>query len=553
MWLQLIFLRIRILYHELASILRGSKLRVSFLIIVWGIILSSIFLLSYILFSKAKETPAEFLIGYLICFFFFILFSLLIFSNLVNSFPTFYEKEEVGFLFSLPIRSQDIFIVKLIDTGILSSWASCILGLPIILGYAFSQNFSSLNFLILILAFILFLFLASLLASSIVLILASIFPLRRNITIILASLFILVLLIFLVFRLRGILSGEIPIFLSIGYFIQRLSFIQAWFLPNYWLFRIFSELKDKNIAEAVFYITPFVSTILLLLTGLYLFIAPKVYFPSWAKLNSILKRTSFKFSLKDLFFWLYEKALFFLPNYIRSYFVIELKSFWRDLTQYPQLGIFLGLCLIYVINLTQISPLPDILFSQQKLLLFTNIGAIWLLTAVGIARFLYPQFSIEAKKYWLLHTGGNILLPLVKVWKLKFISSFLLVVLCSELLVVGINLALKPPYFLFFFSVLITILVDFSMVSLALGIGIIYPNMKAKSYAAAVAGFGATLNALFSILYIFLIVSANIILLSLPLRLFNFFLLLLTIFLLSFWYTIIPLRLSFRRLKNINL
>ena len=75
--------------------------------------------------------------------------------------------------------------------------------------------------------------------------------------------------------------------------------------------------------------------------------------------------------------------------------------FWRDTTQWAQSLVLFGLLGVYILNLRH--------FSQQltnpfwlHLVWYLNLGACSLNLATLTTRFVYPQFSLEGKRLWIV-------------------------------------------------------------------------------------------------------------------------------------------------------
>ncbi len=66
---------------------------------------------------------------------FFIFFIMLLFSNVITSFSTFYNNQELNFLFTMPIKPASIYLAKLIENSIYASWATMVVILPLIVAY----------------------------------------------------------------------------------------------------------------------------------------------------------------------------------------------------------------------------------------------------------------------------------------------------------------------------------------------------------------------------------------------------------------------------------
>src|SRR5205814_9377022 len=101
---------------------------------------------------------------------------------------------------------------------------------------------------------------------------------------------------------------------------------------------------------------------------------------------------------------------------VRALLVKDTRMFWRDTTQWAQSLVLFGLLRIYLLNLRH--------FSQQltnpfwlHLVWYLNLGACSLNLATLTTRFVYPQFSLEGKRLWII---GMAPLGMARVVKTKF-------------------------------------------------------------------------------------------------------------------------------------
>src|SRR4029079_13271681 len=110
----------------------------------------------------------------------------------------------------------------------------------------------------------------------------------------------------------------------------------------------------------------------------------------------------------------------------RALLVKDARMFWRDTAQWGQAVLLFGLLWVYVINLRHFSSQLTNPF-WIHLVSYLNLGACSLNLATLTTRFVYPQFSLEGKRLWIV---GMAPLGLVKVVKTKFwlasVSSLLL-------------------------------------------------------------------------------------------------------------------------------
>src|SRR5205085_1560143 len=154
--------------------------------------------------------------------------------------------------------------------------------------------------------------------------------------------------------------------------------------------------------------------------------------------------------------------------------VKDIRIFWRDTTQWGQTIVLFGLLGAYIINLRH--------FSQQltnpfwiNLVAYLNLGACSLNLATLTTRFVYPQFSLEGKRLWIV---GMAPLGLVRVIKTKYIlavsTSLVLTLgliwLSCRMLKMGSD---RTLYFVLAISVM-----TFTLNGLAVGLGALYPNFR---------------------------------------------------------------------------
>jgi len=130
---------------------------------------------------------------------------------------------------------------------------------------------------------------------------------------------------------------------------------------------------------------------------------------------------------------------------------------------------------------------------------FLNLGACSLNLATLTTRFVYPQFSLEGKRLWVV---GMAPLGLVKVVKVKYWMAN-----CTSL-VVTLGLITMSCYMLdmsvartVFFGFAVSVM-TLTLTGLAVGLGALYPNFKEENPSKIVSGFGGTFCLVLSFLYI---------------------------------------------------
>jgi len=153
---------------------------------------------------------------------------------------------------------------------------------------------------------------------------------------------------------------------------------------------------------------------------------------------------------------------------------------------------------VYVINLRHFtSELTNPFWVH--LVSYLNLFACSLNLATLTTRFVYPQFSLEGRRLWIV---GLAPMGLPRVVKVKYwlascaslVVTLSLVVLSSCLLNMGLDRVV-------FFGAVIAVM-TFTLNGLASGLGVLYPNFKESNPTKIVSGFGGTFCLVLSFLYV---------------------------------------------------
>jgi ABC-2 type transport system permease protein len=182
----------------------------------------------------------------------------------------------------------------------------------------------------------------------------------------------------------------------------------------------------------------------------------------------------------------------------RALLVKDARMFWRDTTQWGQSVLLLGLLGVYLMNLRQ--------FTGQltspywiHLVAYLNLGACSLNLAMLTTRFVYPQFSLEGQRLWIV---GMAPMGLGRVVRIKFwLAACTSLAMSLGLMVLSCCLLRMEWSQVAFFSAVIVVMA-FTLNGLATGMGVLYPNFKESNPSKIVSGFGGTFCFVLSFLYI---------------------------------------------------
>ncbi len=185
----------------------------------------------------------------------------------------------------------------------------------------------------------------------------------------------------------------------------------------------------------------------------------------------------------------------------------DIRLFWRDPTQWIQFMIFFGLLCIYVMNLRNIALSFQSPF-WEALIAHFNLAACGLTLSTLTTRFVFPQFSLEGRRIWIL---GLSPFGLHRLLLQKFALSAFVSVTITGVMIVASSIMLKLPAGRIAFYLAAVVLMCAALCGLSVGLGALFPNFKEENPSKIVSGFGGTLCLVLSFIYLLLFL-----LLSLP-------------------------------------
>jgi ABC-2 type transport system permease protein len=190
-----------------------------------------------------------------------------------------------------------------------------------------------------------------------------------------------------------------------------------------------------------------------------------------------------------------------IPITTRSLVAKDVRTFFRDTTQWSQLILLAVLVVIYVYNM-KVLPLrtgEQVGFFLINVVSFLNLGLAGFVLAAIAARFLFPAISLEGRTLWLLRSSPLNMRSLV--WTKYWVGLTPLLVLAVSL-TAGTNLILRVGPFMMALSLITITMMTFAIGSLALGFGAQYPRFETDNAAEISAGFGGMLFMMSAVAYL---------------------------------------------------
>ena len=524
-------------------------------------------LFGYLLFRAGLDYLYKFpLIGsmlaerilYLIFGFFFIM---LVMSNLIIGYATLFKNSEAQWFLSLPMRHRDVYRWKFIEALAISSWALVFLSAPMLAAYGVVHDVPWPFYLLVALGYLPFVVIPAVVGSWLILLLVRVLSSPWVKRVLLAG--AVLLLFFIFYGTRPVTEAEaagVQEALLFPKLMQGTRVATNPCLPSSWLtlaVRYWSvEGMEKN---GLFFFLLLLSNALF---GLLLAfdVAGRGYYGSWATaLNSRARRQQKSIAAKRIrsgrstaLGWLQEKFRPLSPGMVAMVFK-DIRGFWRDPTQWTQFMIFFGLLCIYVVNLRNVA----FEFKQgywETLISYLNLAASALTLSTLTTRFVFPMFSIEGRRVWIL---GLSPVGLPRVVQQKFWASFIASALITVTLMIASALMLHLAWWRVLFFAVTIVLMSAALCGLAAGLGALFPNFKEENPSKIVSSFGGTLCLVISFVYNTAIVA----LLAVPdlceatKRPFPFphWFTPLVVVLISMGMVLIPMSLAVRRVKNLDI
>ncbi|MFM8470826.1 MAG: putative ABC transporter permease subunit [Limisphaerales bacterium] len=562
-----LLLRVNLLqsWRRLCSVRDQSSLLTAVIVLFIGGYIVMAFGLFYrgLKFIGVFPGIGELLIERLLFLLFAFLFMLLLFSNLVIGYSNFFRNRETAFLLTLPVPAQTVFRWKFVESALLASWAFLFLIAPLLGAYGMWRHVPWHFYGLTVVLVGLFIVLPAVFGAWAAVNLARFLDRRAFQTAAVVAAVILFFAIKYYLRPEQVdeESLETRVLAVLDRLLAKTRFAQFPFLPSYWLSASVQHWAEGARAAAGFFLLVLVSHVLFFgalaatRMGNLFYDATSVvhsrasvfgqweWFRHWQDRRRVFHyRAGWLEMLFRLFAW--------LPGDVRALMVKDVRMFWRDTTQWGQSLMLFGLLGVYILNLRHFTSQISSPF-WLHLISYLNLAACSLNLATLTTRFVFPQFSLEGKRLWIV---GRAPLGLPRGVQTKFllVTSASLVVTLG-MIALSCHMLQMPAERTAYFAGAITVM-TLTLNALALGIGVLYPNLREDNPSKIVSGFGGTFALVMSFLYI----VASVLLLAwgspwrwnAELRDAPVFTCFAGFIALSFALGYVPFRLALRRLRN---
>jgi len=444
---------------------------------------------------------------FLIFAFFFVM---LVFSNIIIGYTTLFRNRETAWFLSLPVPHRTVYRWKFLEALAVSSWALIFLSAPMMLAFGRVHSVGPIFYVQVALVYLPFVVLPALIGSWLIVLLVRALA-RPGIRRALGVAGAVGVLAFL-FSIRPVTEAEAVSNNDVLLFNKLLRHTRASvspYLPSAWLARSVIAWSEGLTRQGAFFFLLLLSNALMgLLIGFE--IVGRWFYGSWvASLSSraerFHRRAQSMRGRADSRPFLERVADLLRPLSpgVTALVLKDVRIFWRDPTQWTQFMIFFGLLCIYVLNLRNVAVSFHSPF-WETMISYLNLGASALTLSTLTTRFVYPQFSLEGRRIWIL---GLSPLGLRRVLLQKFWLSCLTALTVTAGLMIASSMMLHLPWKKVAFFAGAIALMSASLSGLAVGLGALFPNFKEDNPSKIVSGFGGTLCLVISFIYLAVFVA----------------------------------------------
>lgn len=458
-------------------------------LIFWAFIYGVLYkLLSYF---KGVAEIGPLLAGKLLGLILVSFFSILVLSSVITALSSFFLAKDLDLLVSGPVDWLRLYGAKLLETVTASSWMVALMAIPMFAAFGWAYSGGPLFPPFVLLVFLPFLLIPSIIGSAVTLLLVNIFPARRTrdiLSVIAVGSAAGVVLLLRIVRPERLARPEG--FKSLVDFVSVLRTPTSPLLPSEWVQRsVMGYLTGRPDWLAVYLIWTTAAACIVIGAVLH----RSLYLDGFSKAQESAQRWARSGNGTRILM----RLLGPVGVLKRELVMKELRLFFRDTTQWSQLILLAVLVLAYVFNV-KFLPLnaEGVTFLLRNVIPFLNLVLAGFVLASIAARFIFPGVSLEGRTLWLLRSSPMTVRDLL--WAKFWVGTLPLLILA--LLIVGVtDYLLQVSAFLFLVSVFSITLMTFAIAGLAIGFGTLYPQFETENAAQIPTSFGGLLYMMASV------------------------------------------------------
>jgi ABC-2 type transport system permease protein len=446
---------------------------------------------------------------YLMIFFFFVM---LVFSNAIISYSSLFRSKETQWLLTLPIDHRALFSWKVVETLLVSSWGLIFLSAPLLAAYG--QIFG-VEWHFYIKSFVLYLpFVAIPSAVSSWLLILTVRYANRYWKYAIIAAFVFMASKFgaslYTDHVEAMASSE-SIALTFNQVLRHTEMSVNPLMPSTWMSEVILQwAKGYETQVAILY--PLLLFSYALMGGwITVALVSRAYYGAWNQ--SSLRRAQSSWRRRKKIMGRKSATGFHCPplwlrilaprRAMQALISKDIKCFTRDPSQWVQCVIVFGLLFMYVFNMRNMGRNFTTSF-WTTIISYLNFGVIALALSTLTTRFVFPQFSLEGGRLWIL---GLAPFNLDKVVRQKFFLSLAVIGTLTVPLMALSGYMLNLPGHRIAFFVFAIGMMSVGLCGLSVGLGTLFPDFNEQNPAKIVSGFGGTLCLILNFIFIILFIT----------------------------------------------
>lgn len=435
-------------------------------------------------FLHALDVVGPVLVVRLLTLFFFVLFAMLVMSNLLVTFQTFFRSREADFWMVAPLPARRVFDARAPEVAAMASWAFLCLGTALLLAFGAGTGARPAFYAVLGPVLVLFVVVAHALGALVALAVVRVFPgldMKRLLGLLVIAAVPVGAALLRAFRVGGV-RRDADVAEMLVHALEGLGRTQYPWLPGYWTGEALRAAAVGNLPRAAFFAWSLLVTAAFLVQ-LARLAAGRWLVPGFQALRGaglskpLLSRTR-------------RRRLDVSGGPRLALAWKDRTVFVRDPAQWTQVGLVALLGAVYVVNLRHLPGLRGFAL-WGEVASYLNVGVVLLLVATLATRFAFPLISLEGRRAWVVMLApfpreSLVLQKLLVAWPPCLVFGVAASLFSTRTLGVAPSVALVSHG--------VAALASFSLAGLSVGLGALFPNFREDNPARIVSGFGGTLN-----------------------------------------------------------
>jgi ABC-2 type transport system permease protein len=408
--------------------------------------------------------------------------SILLLSNIITALSTFFLAKDLDLLVGAPIGWFRLYLAKLGETVVHSSWMVALLALPIFTAYGVVFSGGPLFPFVAIAAVVPYLVLPAVAGSVLTVLLVNVFPARRTRE--LLGLVGIGAVAVVVVMLRVIRPEQLARPEGFQNFVDYLTVLKTptspW-LPSEWAAEMIMNWLTR-VSDPWPIIRLWGAGAVALTVGA--LVHRELFHLGYSKAQEGAAR-----KMRRVLRGPAATALAWLPPQKREFLFKDMRLFFRDNTQWSQLILLVVLLLIYIFNIKSL-PIHSgerVPFALVTVISFLNLGLAGFVLSAVAARFVFPGISLEGRQMWLLRSSP--LDPRAMLWSKYWMGTIPLLVLAISITMLT-NWLLQVSAFMMAVGLATIVLYTLAVSALALTFGVFYPQFGTENAAQIPTSFG---------------------------------------------------------------